>query len=99
VCGIGRWGDEGVGALRELNLVADLVLILPPERTSGEASAISLDLGSPRNLERETYRVGTRIDNYHPCCFLFFVFSIFFSFFFPFFFLDAQQEQIVFARR
>ena len=25
VCGIGCLGDEGVGALRELNLVADLV--------------------------------------------------------------------------
>jgi len=36
--------------LGEVNLVGNWILILPPERTSGEASAISLGLGSPRKL-------------------------------------------------
>ena len=71
-----------------------MILILPPERASGEASAISLDLESPRNLGRD---ISSRYSNRQPCCFfLFFVFLIFFSFFFLFFSSMRSRSKIVF---
>ena len=64
------------------------------ERASGETSAISLDLESPRNLGRG---ISSRYSNRQPCCFsYFFVFLIFFLFF-PFFFsMRSSRSKIVF---